>query len=156
MAKTKSSGAKAKSSSTTTPPAYLRETEKAVKLTVGVDYYDREKIKEYSVWVPKSQLAADGRPGEWISHEKAREAAIHGEMWEGKSFAYWKDANGNFFQPSKTAKEIEREQKRQNAFNAGKQSYQELVQRAKDMGIKGVRVGMRRKTIEEKIKKAGG
>lgn len=49
-------------------------------------------------------------------------------------------------------KEAEAEEKR---FEDGKAAYEKLVAWAKENGVKGVRVGMRKATILDKIKKAG-
>lgn len=142
MAKSRASGAGG-------VPNYLGQTEKAVKLTIGIDYYNLEKAKEYSVWIPKSQLAKDGRPGEWISRQKASDVA---ELrYGGGTFSYWRDGKGLRFKPSKTTKEIEYDRRSKSALN-----YYDLIKQAKSLNVKGVRVGMKRKTIEEKIKKATG
>ena len=148
-------GRGAGSGARSSPPFYLGETEKAVKLKIGIDYYDMEKTKEYDVWVPKSQLAADGRPGEWISNAKVQDTDKIGRQFGGRGFLYWKDAQGRTFQPSKTTNEIQAEKKRKKAFEAGQKSYNDLVEQAKKMGVKGVRVGMKRKTIESKIRNFG-
>lgn len=49
-------------------------------------------------------------------------------------------------------KEAEAEEKR---FEDGKAAYEKMVTWAKENGVKGVRVGMRKATILDKIKKAG-
>jgi hypothetical protein len=112
MAKSRASGATSKASKQQkiTKPTYLAESEKAVKLTIGIDYFNVERTKEYTVWVPKSQLADDGRPGSWISSAKAND--VIDPRYGGGMFDYWKDADGKTFQPSKTARDIEFEQKR--------------------------------------------
>lgn len=137
------------SSSGVPKPKYFAETEKAVKLKIGIDYYTLEKEKDYFVWVPKSQLSKDGRPGQWITNEKAESVTESG--WGGGSFSYWEDASRNVFQPGRTRKEEQAFQARKRRFEAGKKSYEQLVQNAKSMGVKGVRIGMKRKTIERKI-----
>ena len=43
-------------------PAYFGETEKAVRLKLEVHDYDLEGTKQRIVYVPKSQLSADGIP----------------------------------------------------------------------------------------------
>lgn len=43
----------------------------------------------------------------------------------------------------------------QNRYESGKQKYSAMIKFAKDNGVKGVRTGMRKETILEKIKKAG-
>jgi hypothetical protein len=112
MAKSRASGAKAKvpSKQKITKPVYKAESEKAVKLTIAIDYYNADRTKEYDVWVPKSQLADDGRPGAWISNAKVND--VLEPRMGGGMFNYWKDADGNKFQPSKTARDVEVEQKR--------------------------------------------
>lgn len=51
-----------------------------------------------------------------------------------------------------TRSEIARMQQKAERFNAGVKSYNALIAEAKAMGIKGVRTGMKRKTIEQKIR----
>lgn len=64
----------------------------------------------------------------------------------------WEDAKGNTFKASLTSKEVIALQRRQERFNAGAQSYNSLVAKAKELGIKGARVGMKRATLEQKIR----
>ena len=45
--------------------------------------------------------------------------------------------------------------KKEAAFNAGKERYESLLEKAKAGGVKGVRVGMRASTIREKMAAAG-
>ena len=106
------------------------------------------------MWVPKSQLSDDGRPGEWITDQKAQEL-YSTRRAKSEYTATWKDANGKEFSAGQTAKEKSDAQARQAAFDAGKASYNALIEYAKAQGIKGVRVGMKRATIEKKIKAAG-
>lgn len=127
---------------------YIAETEKAVKLTIVMRSCKIDKSREYQVWVPKSQLAEDGVPGEWITSVKAEEVS---DMMFATVFSAWHDADGNSFQPSKTAKELERANAREQKFEAGKKAYEELIAKAKAAGVKGIRVGMRRATIEAKL-----
>lgn len=141
-----SSGAKV------SPPKYLAESAKAVKLKIGIDYYDIEKNVEYDVWVPKSQLSKEGIPGSWISDQKLMD--VKNERMGGAMFSYWKDANGKIYRGGMTEQEKKFQKQRERRFEAGKKSYNQLVDQAKSMGIKGVRVGMRRSTIERKIKEA--
>lgn len=132
------------------PPKYFAESEKAVKLKIGIDYYDIEKNVEYDVWVPKSQLSKEGVPGQWISDQKAMDV-INSRMGGG-AFSYWEDANGKIYRSGMTEREKRFQKQRERRFEAGKKSYNQLVEQAKSMGIKGVRVGMKRSTIERKIK----
>ena len=126
-------------------PSYFRETEKAVQLQAN--FQRKDTGDEYSklVYVPKSQLTEDGRPSQWIENQKGND--------EHSYVMSWQDANGKKFSAGQTQKEKEYATKRQEKFAAGQKSYNELIQQAKNMGIKGVRVGMKRKTIEEKIRK---
>ena len=137
------------SSSGISKPKYFAETAKAVRLKIGIDYYDIEKEREYFVWVPKSQLSKDGRPGQWISEMKADDVIERGHG--GATFSYWQDASKNIFPPGRTMKEEKFFQERKRRFEAGKKSYEQLIQNAKSIGVKGVRIGMKRKTIERKI-----
>ncbi len=125
---------------------YFAETEKAVKLALVIDYVNYEKTKVYHVWVPKSQLAADGKPGEWITSVKVDEVK---EKRDG-IFDCWMDADGHGFLPSMTAKELERQAQRTSRFEAACKAYDELIERAKAAGCK-VRKGMKRATIEAKL-----
>lgn len=133
-------------------PKYFAETAKAVRLKIGIDYYDIEKNVEYDVWVPKSQLSKEGVPGQWISDQKAMD--VENDRMGGAMFSYWKDANGKIYRAGMTEKEKKLQKQREKRFEAGKKSYNQLIEQAKSMGIKGVRVGMRRSTIERKIKEA--
>ena len=135
MAKSRASGAKAKAPRKVkiTKPVYKAESEKAVKLTIAIDYYNADRTKEYDVWVPKSQLADDGRPGAWISDAKVND--VLDPRMGGGMFNYWKDADGNKFQPSKTARYIEFEQKRANT-PAGKRAKKSFDNIFKSLGVK--------------------
>lgn len=133
-------------------PKYFGETEKAVSLKISVTDYDLETTRTRTVWVPKSQLASDGRPSEWITEQKAQE--LYSSRRSSSQYeAKWSDADGKTFSASKSAREIESASRRAKAFEAGKQSYNALIAEAKALGIKGIRVGMKRSTIEEKIRK---
>ena len=134
-------------------PSYFGETEKAVKLRLTVEDHDLESSRSREVWVPKSQLSDDGRPGEWITNQKAQE--FYSARRASTQFeATWTDANGRTFSAGKTAKEQQASQKRQAAFEAGKASYNQLLAFAKSKGVK-VRTGMKRSTILKKLEEAG-
>lgn len=139
------------SNATKSNPSYFSETEKAVQLKITVYDYDLEERKSRMVWVPKSQLNEEGKPTRWITNQKAQEF-YSGWGYERNSSQFsttWEDSNGKRFEAGMTQK-----QKEQKAYrDASRKPYYELVQEAKKMGIKGIRVGMKRKTIEEKIKK---
>lgn len=123
-------------------PSYFKETEKAVQLKLSVYDYDLEQRISRKVWVPKSQLSEDGKPSHWITQEKARE--FYNISRNSSQFsATWEDSKGNTFGHSV---------KKSKGDNS-KKSYTDLVKEAKELGIKGIRVGLRRKTLEEKIKK---
>ena len=132
-------------------PSYFKETEKAVQLRLRVEDFDLEQERSRMMWVPKSQLAEDGRPGQWITDQKAQEFYSRNRS-SSQYGATWEDASGKMFSASMTTKEVARFADRQARFAAGKKSYNELVSKAKSLGIKGVRVGMRRATIERKIR----
>jgi hypothetical protein len=56
----------------------------------------------------------------------------------------------------KTKGQVEFEQKQaQKNFESGAKRYNKMIEFAKAHGVKGVRVGLRKETILEKIKKAG-
>lgn len=139
------------SGNTVSRPSYFGESEKAVQLRLTVEDYDLDQTRSRTVWVPKSQLADDGRPSNWITQQKAQEFYNHSRSASSYA-ATWEDAKGKRFSASATRTEKAREQARKERFNAGAQSYNQLVQQAKAMGIKGIRVGMKRKTIEKKIR----
>lgn len=57
---------------------------------------------------------------------------------------------------TETKAEREKEEKRQERrYEAGKKKYEKMLAFAKQNGVKGVRSGMRKDTILEKIRKAG-
>lgn len=134
-------------------PSYFKESEKAVQLKINVTDYDLEQTRSRTVWVPKSQLAENGRPSEWITNQKAQEFYSGGRA-RGSFEATWEDASGKKFSASKTSKEIEYDKKRQAKYNAGVKSYNDLVSEAKALGIKGARVGLKRSTLLQKINEA--
>lgn len=134
-------------------PSYFGETEKAVKLRISVEDYDLERTFSREVWVPKSQLSSDGRPGQWITDQKAQQFYQKGRT-KSQYEATWTDANGKSFSAGKTEKEQNTADRRTAAFNAGKSSYNELLALAKRRGVK-VRVGMKRSTILRKMEEAG-
>ena len=129
-------------------PAYLAETEKAVKLKAN--YTHRNTGAEFTVeeWIPKSQLSADGKPSLWIMQQKERDR--HAYLYS------WQDKNGKKFGNGLTEREKAYAKKNADNFKAGVKSYNDLLSKAKDMGIKGVRKGMKRKTLEQKIREHGG
>lgn len=131
---------------------YFSETEKAVRLILVVDYYMIEKLGVYSVWVPKSQLDANGIPGQWITEKKMEE--VRDTNKGGCHFEEWRGANGTCSGIGMTDKELAAFNSRKAAFENGKASYEKLLERAKALGIK-VRSGMRRATIEAKMVEAG-
>lgn len=131
---------------------YIAETEKAVRLSILIDFVHLEVVKSFEVWVPKSQLAENGVPGQWITAQKFNELSTQG----GALFVAWMDADGVRYDAGYTDRENESESRRSAAFESGKKSYEELIEKARSLGIKGVRSGMRRATIEEKISKVKG
>lgn len=158
-------GGKVGSGRMQTPPEYLAETEKAVKLTLIVEDFVFEDTKKRDVWVPKSQLAEDGRPSQWITRQKALEFYTGIDSSYSNYEAIWQDKAGKRFEWSLTKREEEwakerakrerkRAKERKKAFEKGKKEYAELVQKAKDMGVKGIRVGLKKKTILRKIREA--
>lgn len=136
-------------SSKSSKPSYFKETEKAVQLKIRVEDYTLDKELSRIVWVPKSQLAEDGRPSNWITEQKAGE--FYNSDYYSNYSATWEDSKGNKFGSSMTKREREYAENQIKRFESGRKSYEELVAKAKSMGIKGVRVGMRRTTIQKKI-----
>lgn len=133
-------------------PEYFGETEKAVSLKLMVTDVDLEQTRTRTVWVPKSQLAEDGKPSMWITGQKAQEFYSYGRS-SGNIEAMWEDAAGNRFSASFTEREIANAKNRAARISAGVSSYNSLIEHAKELGIKGIRKGMKRSTIEEKIKR---
>ena len=133
-------------------PQYFGETEKAVKLKLVVDDYDLETKKERIVFVPRSQLSAEGIPGEWITEQKAQEF-YNSPQSKSQYSTTWIDAKGRQYAAGQTAKEKAAAAQRQKAMASGTQSYNALIAEAKALGIKGVRKGLKRKTIQAKIDK---
>ena len=76
-------------------------------------------------------------------------------IWTPKSCVFEKEED--FLEEVKTAeqKQAEFEAKRNAKFEEACRKYQELIAYAKSLGIKGVREGLRRDTIVNKIQKAG-
>lgn len=126
-------------------PEPLGESPRAVQFEVQFSRMDTGDEYKKLVWVPKTQLTDEGHPSSWIEQQKQKDERAY--------VMAWYDKQGRRFGSGMTQKEKEYASKRQERFSAGQKSYNELVQQAKDMGIKGVRVGMKRKTIEEKIRK---
>lgn len=134
-------------------PAYLGETDKAVKLKMTVYDIDLEESHDRNVWVPKSQLSEDGVPGQWITNQKAQE--FYQSPRSSNSYeAYYTDSNGKKYNASYTAKEKQYAAERENKAKQSKESYAQLVQRAKDLGIKGAKVGWKAQTLRQKIAEA--
>lgn len=69
------------------------------------------------------------------------------------------DGYQNVWVPKKctmTEEEFEAEEKAEHErFEAGCSRYEKMIEFAKANGVKGVRVGLRRETIEKKIREAG-
>lgn len=147
-----SSGLSSHSGKTMNKPSYFKETEKAVQLKLTVEDYTTEDVISKLVYVPKSQLSEDGKPGEWITRQKVGE--FYDRQFVPDHKATWSDASGKEFSPSMTKKEVENAKKRGAAFKSGQNSYNELVAEAKRLGVKGARVGMKRTTLQKKIAEA--
>ena len=143
------SGISSNQSSFSSTPAYALETEKAIRMKLSVEDYTLDQERSRYVWVPKSQLSENGVPGEWITEQKTAEFYQSGMTSPHKST--WIDENGKEYAHKRTASEQSRFQQRQYAYNAGRQSYNELIAEAKRRGVKGVCVGMKRSTIERKL-----
>lgn len=146
----KGGNGKVNKESSQSKPSYFKETEKAVQLKLTVEDHTLDREISRIVWIPKSQLTEDGKPSNWITEQKANE--FYQKGWGSNYSAIWQDSNGKKFGAGMTQKEKEYAQERTNRFAAGQKSYNELIAKAKDMGIKGIRVGMKRKTIEKKIR----
>lgn len=148
MEKGRQGGAKG-ASQKPSKPSYFKESEKAVQLRLRVEDYTLDREHSRIVWVPKSQLSEDGRPSNWITSQKAGEFYQSGRA--SNYSATWEDAKGKKFGAGMTQREKEYAQNRQKRFEAGAKSYNDLLAKAKSMGIKGVRKGMKRSTIQRKI-----
>lgn len=144
------SGSSARGGGGSYKPEYFKETEKAVQLKLVVEDVDLEMTRERMVWVPKSQLSDDGRPTNWITEQKVNEM-YGGNRSRSQYVAIWNDAKENGFEPGMSAIDKARAAR----FEAGKSNYNALIAKAKAAGVKGVRVGMRTSTIEQKMREAG-
>lgn len=148
---------------------YERETEKAVM--VGVEVYVeyapsraftsslvRDRTLKGNVWIPKSQIE-NGSPTNWILNQKAKDfvhdrmgsAHIVNESWMQPVF---RDANGKVIEGVMSQRQKTWQSEREVRYNQGKARHEQLYQQAKQMGIKGVRINMTSRTLEEKIKNA--
>lgn len=92
-------------------------------------------------WFPKSQVSTHegkitGAPA-WLFRAKEQEGGGHFEHREGMQRAQ------------------QSEERREAAFQEGTKRYNELLDKAKAAGVKGVRVGMRTSTIKEKMRAHG-
>lgn len=146
-----SSGAKAVGAS---KPQYFKESEKAVQLKLSVEDVDLDQKRTRTVWVPKSQLADDGRPSEWITEQKSQEFyPVKRPLSQYQTT--WEDANGLKFGASKTQKEKEAAERKSQQRQKSIDRYDNLVSVAKAAGVKGVRSGMKAATIIQKINKSG-
>lgn len=123
-----------------------------MKLKIVVEDYDLETKEERIVFIPRSQLSAEGIPGEWITEQKAQEF-YNSPRSKSQYSTTWIDAKGRQYATGQTAKEKAAAAQRQKAIANGTQSYNALIAEAKALGIKGVRKGMKRKTIQAKIDK---
>lgn len=109
----------------------LRQTEKAVQVSVIHNHYQvyRGDVDvEAPEWLPKSQIKIEDDKVVWIADWIAREKDIAG-------------CGNTYYTPEEDA---DREAK-----------YLSVIERAKAIGIKGVRKGMRYATIIAKAKEQG-
>lgn len=133
---------------------YIAETEKAVKLYIAGDCYVLDKyLPPKEVWVPKSQLSANGVPGIWITGVKAEDA--YGDRVARNSEVWWVGAEGGEFEAEPTDKEIADARRRQAAMQAGLDALNELVEYGKAHGVKGLRKGLKKSTVLRKFAEAG-
>ena len=135
-------------------PAYLKETDKAVQLKLSVKDYDLEQTKSRAVWVPKSQLAEDGKPGEWITEQKAQEFYSRRRATSQYS-ATWEDAEGTKFKASQTPRERDSARVKEERMQQSATRYNNLVNMARSTGVKGIRQGMKATTIIRLLNEAG-
>lgn len=124
------------------------ETEKAYGVQdpewIGRGYYAQHRwakgesvATQQYIWIPKSQVTTENghivSMPRWLAEKNSRVVSTH---------------EGN-------ARQAQREEKREAAFNAGTERYNTLLSQAKAGGVKGVRVGMRTSTIKEKMRAHG-
>lgn len=157
-------------------PSYLRETEKAVMLTMQISGevapqggFVSSMVRDFNatqdVWIPKSQLDEQGRPSAWILEQKANEITDRRMPMNGRmlnSNVRVLDANKNVVPTGMTAKDREfaaRRQAQQASFETKKQAgldrYTAKINKAKELGIKGVRIRMKTSTLNELLKEHG-
>ncbi len=120
----------------------FRETEKAVELEMVLDFYDVEKTVSRKVWIPKSQIR-DGKVTAWILAAKTEDVRSFAAV-AGGCFGNLYDSDGVLVETAESEK-----------FRKGCENYSRLIELAKNAGVKGVRVGLRRATIEAKLAAAG-
>ena len=147
-----------------TDAKFAKETDKAVAFSVVIDYefnasssLSRNIKKNALIWIPKSQLDADGNPAEWIWKKNVEKAARDLNPFKvdyGWAFGI-KNIENPDLKPFKTEKELKAiAQKQQNFENAG--DFREaLVKELKSKGAKGVHSKMKNKTLFEKADEFG-
>lgn len=122
------------------PLKIKRETEKAYGVENGYEEaVNTAKYDPKELTYAQREILNNRKSLEWLpkSHTSANEGYVHGMSgWLAKKHGYSTNEGEN-------AKE--------ERFNAGKEKYAKLLAEAKAIGVKGVRVGMRAKTIIEKI-----
>lgn len=147
-----------------TDAKFAKETDKAVAFSVIIDYefnasssLSRNIKKNALIWIPKSQLDADGNPAEWIWKKNVEKAAKDLNPFKvdyGWAFSV-KNIENPDLKPFKTERELKAiAQKQQNFENAG--DFREaLVAELKAKGAKGVHSKMKNKTLFEKADEFG-
>lgn len=113
---------------------------------MGTGYYARHRwakgenvSKSKYIFLPKSQVTIEG--------EGANRKIVAMADWLAKEKGLTTENNAK--------KEQEREATEASLQESANKRYEELIQHAKNAGIKGVRSGMRTRTILEKLQEAG-
>ena len=147
-----------------TDAKFAKETEKAVAFSVVIDYefnasssLSRNIKKNALIWIPKSQLDADGNPAEWIWKKNVEKAARDLNPFKvdyGWAFGI-KNVENPDLKPFKTEKELKAIVNKQQNFESAGDFREALVKELKAKGAKGVHSKMKNKTLFEKADKFG-
>lgn len=129
-----------------------KETEKAIQTEMVFVNLTTDAEFTRKVWVPKSQLSANGIPGEWITSQKIQEL-VGQDRW--KFCCYWEREDGTYTDFEYTDKELAAEERRQAAMQAGLEALNGLIEYGKAHGVKGLRKGLKKSTVLRKIREAG-
>jgi len=78
---------------------FFKETEKAVQVKMAIEFCNSERVAEYMVWIPKSQIR-DSKLTKWIANAKVEEKTNRSDV-----LVDFIDANGERIETESTAAE---------------------------------------------------